>query len=162
MYRFEFVFNTDRIIPPSLSIFPLATPWTPSPPLNILVEMDTCQVDSTVWCPSIQLTEKYTPYPTGKKHTISTSVDQTHIQLTRPHSKIFFFKTSLPVKNTLSECIIKIIAIFEQLHSMCSQISSQSIYQYLSPSSWSELWQFMKEETFFFTRASYSENNNSS
>ena len=38
-----------------------------------------------------------TPYPTGDKHTISTFVDQTHIQRTRPHRKNSFFKTSLPV-----------------------------------------------------------------
>ena len=36
-----------------------------------------------------------TPYPTGDKHTISTFVDQTHIQCTRPRRS--FFKTSLPV-----------------------------------------------------------------
>ena len=35
-----------------------------------------------------------TPYPTGEKHTISTFVDQTHIQRTRPHRKnrVFFQK----------------------------------------------------------------------
>ena len=35
-----------------------------------------------------------------KKHTISTFVDQTHIQRTRPHRKkqVFFRKTSLPMK----------------------------------------------------------------
>ena len=41
----------------------------------------------------------YTPYPTGEKHTISTFVDQTHIQLTRQHrKKTSFFKTSLTVQ----------------------------------------------------------------
>ena len=32
---------------------------------------------------------------TGDKHTISTFVDQTHIQRTRPRRKTVFFKTSL-------------------------------------------------------------------
>ena len=36
-----------------------------------------------------------TPYPTGDKHTISTFVDQTHIQRTRPRRKTVFFRTSL-------------------------------------------------------------------
>ena len=35
------------------------------------------------------------PYPTGNKQTISTFVDQTHIQRTRPRRKTVFFKTSL-------------------------------------------------------------------
>ena len=39
----------------------------------------------------------YIPYPIGEKHTISTFVDQTHIQRTRPHRKTVSFKTSLPV-----------------------------------------------------------------
>ena len=34
---------------------------------------------------------------TGDKHTISTFVDQTHIQRTRPRRKTVFFKTSLRV-----------------------------------------------------------------
>ena len=33
----------------------------------------------------------HTPYPTGDKHTISTFVDQTHIQRIRPRRKTFFF-----------------------------------------------------------------------
>ena len=36
-------------------------------------------------------------YLTGEKHTISTFVDQTHIQRTRPRSKAVFLKTSLPM-----------------------------------------------------------------
>ena len=36
-----------------------------------------------------------TPYPTDDKHTISTFVNQTHIQRTRPRRKTVFFKTSL-------------------------------------------------------------------
>ena len=39
----------------------------------------------------------HTPYPTGDKHTISTFVDQTHIQRIRPRRKTVFFKTSLRV-----------------------------------------------------------------
>ena len=35
--------------------------------------------------------------PTGDKHIISTFVDQTHIQRTRPRRKTVFFKTSLRV-----------------------------------------------------------------
>ena len=38
-----------------------------------------------------------TPYPTDDKHTISTFVDQTHIQRTRPRRKTVLFKTSLRV-----------------------------------------------------------------
>ena len=38
----------------------------------------------------------FSPHPTGKKHTISTFVYQTHIQRTRPCRKTVFFKTSLP------------------------------------------------------------------
>ena len=42
----------------------------------------------------------YTPNLTGEKHTISTLVDQTHIQLTHQRSKNrIFFKTSLVVLN---------------------------------------------------------------
>ena len=42
---------------------------------------------------------------TGEKHTISTFVDQTHIQCTRPRrKKAVFFKTSLPV---LSKVVVE-------------------------------------------------------
>ena len=34
--------------------------------------------------------------PQANKHTISTFVNQTHIQCTRPRRKTVFFKTSLP------------------------------------------------------------------
>ena len=34
----------------------------------------------------------YTPYPTGEKHTISTFVDQTRIQLTHQRRKNSFFQ----------------------------------------------------------------------
>ena len=34
----------------------------------------------------------YTPYPTAEKHTISTFVDQTYIQRTRPRRKTVFSK----------------------------------------------------------------------
>ena len=36
-----------------------------------------------------------TPYPIGEKHTISTFVDQAHIQRTRPRRKKFFSKLVL-------------------------------------------------------------------
>ena len=39
----------------------------------------------------------YTPYPTDEKHSLSTFVDQTYIQLTRRRKKTFFFQTSLPI-----------------------------------------------------------------
>ena len=57
-----------------------------------------CEVDISSVSPSRLLQRRangrnvsYTPYPTGEKHTISTFVDQTRIQLTRQSRKKSFF-----------------------------------------------------------------------
>ena len=50
----------------------------------------------------------YTPNPTGEKHTISTFVDQTRIQLTRQRrKKQLFFKTSLAsIASSVCQCLL--------------------------------------------------------
>ena len=63
-----------------------------------------CLADASSVSPSSEQTletsaKHHTLYPTGDKHTISTFVDQTHIQRTHPRRQnSFLFKTSLPVK----------------------------------------------------------------
>ena len=79
-------------------------------------------------------------YPTGDKHTLSTFVDQTHIQRTRLRRKTVCFKTSLPVIMTnLSQlsvyeaCVLRVLLygsetwttyryhvnLFERFHQNC-------------------------------------------
>ena len=56
------------------------------------------------------ITCSQTPYHTGDKHTISTFVDRTHIQRTRPRRKTVFVKTSLPVNQSLC-CPFMLLAL---------------------------------------------------